>query len=329
MIIPQLEGRLLPDSSDEYLYLLLDGSKVTDLERELYQRLGNPLYEPIYLFAPWNSLRELSPCLVQLSLIDKDYQSLLTWFIDNSDKKWGYLFCSTSPLEAQAEILRRQINITTPYGSKVLYKLANPESAWRLFSAKTPFLWQGVKRVWIPSAIGWHYLINTDIPKPTDNQDWQLTDVQWSLLGEVSYQNCLDKIAKHLQTWFPDILVNLQEANLQEAKLVSGQASGKEKNIRYWADFARAKGFTLEQDLFYFFNILAYLGETVFLVEGEHLHPEIWQLLHQNSDQTPSQRIAYAAQLAQQAASGLRESRQDKDLSSGTIKASQRQELYS
>ena len=92
MIIPQLEGRLLPDSSDEYLYLLLDGSKVTDLERELYQRLGNPLYEPIYLFAPWNSLRELSPCLVQLSLIDKDYQSLLTWFIDNSDKKWGYLF---------------------------------------------------------------------------------------------------------------------------------------------------------------------------------------------------------------------------------------------
>ncbi|NRD73013.1 DUF4123 domain-containing protein [Shewanella sp. VB17] len=285
MIHPVLDISSLSKLTKQYLYLLLDGSKIEHVEKELYLRLGNPLYQPIYLLKPYDVLKEVTPCLIQLSLANPADNDLLAWFIDNKDKRWGYLFSSKASLDIQTERLRRQIQIITPYGSKALYKLADPEAAWRLFSAKSAFLWQGVEQVWIPSTMGWHSLINDHYPLPVDPLLWQLTDTQWHVLGEVSYQNCLNNISKHLHTWFPDTLIKL--AHHQHAR-----------DVRYWADFARAQGFTLEQDLLYFFNVLAYLGEDVFADKGEHLHPEIWPLIHNKSLQTPSQRIAHAAQLA-------------------------------
>lgn len=302
MIIDELTLTALSDNPQEYCYLLLDGSKIEHLEQKLYQFLENPNYEPVYLFEPWNALREVGPCLIQISLSSDLDKRLLGWFIQGEARKHGYLFASLLPLEEQTEHLRSYIQVLSPYKSKVIYKQGDPEVAWRLMSIDTGFLWLNVERAWIPitrpafieeesvesSSTGqWHYLVN---PQKTINpiqQEggamWRLTDAQWALLGEVSYQNLLAKISLHINQWFPELAKRLQQRK-------------HSRDLRFWADFAKEKGFSQEKDIFYFFNVLGYLGEQAVL--NKH-YPNIEILLSEPSQHTPSQRIALAAEKAE------------------------------
>ncbi|TKF31255.1 hypothetical protein FCV50_12000 [Vibrio kanaloae] len=68
---------------------------------------------------------------------------------------------------------------------------------------------------------------------------------------------------------------------------------------------AYAKGFETEQDLLYYFNIIGYLGEEALLKSP---YPSLTLLMDTPSLQTPSQRIAQAASLAEQIANKQKES---------------------
>ncbi|WP_299004820.1 DUF4123 domain-containing protein [uncultured Shewanella sp.] len=316
MIIDELTLTALTEHAKETCYLLLDGSKIDKLEQKLYQFLENPNYEPVYLFEPWNALREVGPCLVQINLTADLDKRLLGWFIQSEARKHGYIFSSLLPLEEQAESLRSYIQVLSPYKSKVIYKQADPEVAWRLMSIDTGFLWLNVERAWIPitppafikkegqkecqkegQKEQWHYLEN---PRKTINpiqQEegalWRLTDAQWALLGEVSYQNLLAKLHLHVQQWFPELAKRLQQPQNERGPNEKDQ---DKRNMRFWADFAKRKGFSQERDLYYFFNLLGYLGEAAVLNKQ---YSDIEQLLSQPCQLTPSQRIALAAEKAE------------------------------
>ena len=56
MVLPEFDL-----DKGEHLYLLLDGGQIPELERQLFEVTDSPVYQPLYLYAPWDSLREVSP----------------------------------------------------------------------------------------------------------------------------------------------------------------------------------------------------------------------------------------------------------------------------
>lgn len=266
-------------SSGEQLYLLLDGARINALEQVLFEQDEGPAYQPIYLYAPWDSLREVSPCLVCAN------PNLLDWFMKHSEPSWGYLLSSRLSLLPLAERFRSLIEVESPYGSRILLKLAMPETMWRLFIDDDPWLWQGVAQVWIPIRLeegpAWQHKAATSGLGAPMGERLRLSDMQWRRLGEVSWLHTLDGIRKHMQTWFP--------ARLQEQPAPTAW-------VAHWADYAYGKGFESERDLLLFFNVMGYLGSSWC---EQDVHPQIKALITDSSVQTPSQRIEQAAELAE------------------------------
>ncbi|PJG57421.1 DUF4123 domain-containing protein [Aeromonas cavernicola] len=277
----------LPDitlAAGERLYLLLDGAQLPALERTLFELIDSPAYQPIYLYAPWDGLREASPLLVAANPV------LLAWYQQQSAKA-GYLLSSYLPLLPLAELLRQVIEVESPYGSRVLLKMAQPEGMARLLVDDTPLLWQGLNQVWLPvrqkilpngPVHWWHKRVSDTLAERQDER-LRLNDQQWARLGEVSWLDTLDTIAQHMRKWFPARLI--QQANQAEW-------------IAYWADWAYGRGFTSAADLLSFFNVLGFIGTEW---HDGNQYPDIHALIIQHSAHTPAQRIAHAVELAETA----------------------------
>ena len=134
----------------ERLYLLLDGGQIPELERQLFEVSDSPAYQPLYLYAPWDSLREVSPCLVEASA------ALLEWF-KGLPANTGWVLASPLALLPLADQLRQLIEVDSPYGSRILLKLAAPETMACLMVDADPWLWWGITQVWLPTRTGWHH----------------------------------------------------------------------------------------------------------------------------------------------------------------------------
>lgn len=267
----------------ERLYLLLDGGQIPCIERTLFEISDSPDYQPIYLHQPWDSLREVSPCLVSAS------RTLLDWFMEKREPSWGYLLSSPLELLALAESLRTLIEVESPYGSRILLKMAKPETMGRLLMDEDPWLWQGIGQVWIPTPEGWQHRQAPPVLAPRQGERLRLTDEQWTRLGEVTWQNTLGAIGRHMEKWFPVRLAEQTDAP---------------RWIAEWAEWGYGRGFQSERDLLLMFNLLGYLGDTVLTpaqqVPGEEDEvDDIRELALNPSSQTPSQRIERAAELAQ------------------------------
>ncbi|MFM1712951.1 DUF4123 domain-containing protein [Aeromonas salmonicida] len=263
----------------ERLYLLLDGARIPELERVLFEQDDAPVYQPIYLYAPWDSLREVSPCLVCAT------PNLLDWFMQNREPSWGYLLSSQLGLLPLAERLRALIEVESPYGSRILLKLAMPETMWRLFMDDEPWLWQDVEQVWIPvrqanQPVWWHKTVSPELGEPVGKQ-FRLSDAQWTRLGEVTWLSTLDAIWRHMNKWFPERLAEQTDAP---------------QWIAEWAEWGYGRGFESTRDLLFFFNVLGYLGTAW---KESDAYPAITALIMRISSLTPSQRIEQAAELAE------------------------------
>lgn len=269
MVLPELDL-----AKEEQLYLLLDGAQIPDLELQLFEVTDKPAYQPLYLYAPWDGLREVSPCLVEAN------SQLLTWF-QAQPTNAGWLLASPLPLLPLADRLRQLIEVESPYGSRILLKLAAPETMACLMVDPEPWLWQGVAQVWLPTRDGWqHWLAKADLATPL-GEKCKLTDPQWVRLGEVSWQNQLESTYRHMEQWFP-------------ARLAEQSDSGAW--IAHWAKQAYQLGFQTERDVLLFFNVLGFLGESWWKGDA---YPVVTKLLTTASAQTPSQRVEQAANWAE------------------------------
>lgn len=268
----------LPDlhlNEDERIYLMLDGARIPALERTLFEVADSPAYQPLYLYAPWDALREVTPCLVEASA------PLLSWF-QKPPANGGWLLASTLPLLPLADQLRQLIEVESPYGSRILLKLAAPDTMACLMVDADPWLWRGIAQVWLPTRAGWqHWQAKAALAEPMGDK-FIITDAQWGRLGELSWQNQLDAAYCHMQAWFPARLSAQRDPPAW---------------IAHWAKQAYQLGFQTERDLLLFFNVLGFVGEGWW--EG-HDYPILTQWLTIPSAQTPSQRVALAASWAEQ-----------------------------
>ncbi|MGY3962015.1 DUF4123 domain-containing protein [Aeromonas popoffii] len=270
MVLPELAL-----ANGERLYLLLDGGQLSELERQLFEVIDSPVYQPLYLYSPWDSLREVSPCLVEAS------EPLLRWF-QQLPANTGWLLASYLTLLPLADQLRQLIEVESPYGSRILLKLAAPETMACLMVDADPWFWQGIAQVWLPTRAGWHHRqVKETLAEPMGDS-CRLTEPQWARLGEVSWQNQLDATYRHMQAWFP-------------ARL-SAQ-SDPQAWIARWAKQAYQLGFQTERDLLLFFNVLGFVGDGWW--EGDD-YPTLTKYLTSPSAQTPSQRVELAANWAEQ-----------------------------
>ncbi|WP_337075956.1 DUF4123 domain-containing protein [Aeromonas veronii] len=270
MVLPEFDL-----AKGEHLYLLLDGGQIPELERQLFEVSDSPAYQPLYIYAPWNSLREVSPCLVAAN------EPLLGWFKSLSANT-GWLLASPMSLLPLADQLRQLIEVESPYGSRILLKLAAPETMACLLVDTDPWYWRGITQVWLLTRTGWHHWqVKETLAEPIGDT-CRLTDVQWARLGEVSWQNQLEATYHHMQAWFP--------ARLSAQRDPQGW-------IAHWAKQAYQLGFQTERDLLLFFNVLGFVGEVWW--QGDD-HPTLTKLLTTPSAQTPSQRVELAASWAEQ-----------------------------
>lgn len=276
MVLPAFEL-----ATGEHLYLLLDGGQIPELERQLFEVTDSPVYQPIYLYAPWDALREASPCLVEAS------PALLNWY-SHGEEEWGYLLSSRLPLLPLAERLRQLIEVESPYGSRILLKMAQPDGMFRLLIDDEPWLWQGIEQVWIPvhrlrrphSPAEWWNKKVSKLELPV-GKSLRLSDAQWARLGEVTWLNTLNDVWRHMEKWFPERL---------------GEQVDAPQWVAEWAEWGYGKGFESTRDLLFFFNVLGYLG-TAWKESGAY--PAITVLIVRVSSLTPSQRIEQAAELAE------------------------------
>lgn len=270
MVLPELDV-----AKGEHLYLLLDGGQLPELERKLFEVTDSPVYQPLYLYAPWDALREVTPCLVEAN------SQLLAWFQEQAANV-GWLLASPLSLMPLADHLRQLIEVESPYGSRIMLKLAAPKTMACLLVDSDPWFWQGIAQVWLPMDDGWlHRRVKTDLPQ-LPGKKCKLTDPQWARLGEVSWQNQLESIHHHMAQWFP---IRLAEQSDPRAW------------IARWANQAYQLGFQSERDQLLFFNVLGFLGDKWW---GSHDYPELTALLTIPSVRTPSQRVEQAACWAEQ-----------------------------
>lgn len=271
--IPKPLPKIKPKHGED-LYLILDGSQINDLEKLLYEIEGNPLYLPIYLNEPWRQLKEVTPCVIRAN------KSIYDWFISNASINQGYFFSSQADIETIADSFRSLIQVQSPYGSNVFFKMAHGEAAKILFQDKNPDIWKTIGQVWIPTRSGWYYDENPqDLHNPSGSIII-LNDEQWKKLGQISWQNTLEKIENHLTKWFSESLPKVEPAWLQQ----------EAKN-------AYNKGFSSERDLLLYFNVFGFLGINTL---DDTRHAEIQALINVPSLETPSQRIQKASSLAEQ-----------------------------
>ena len=103
--VPEMEMQ-----AQERLYLLVDGAQISHLAQALYALSGELVLEPLYLFPPFEQLKEVSPYLVLAT------DTVKAWFLEQNQGLAGFFFASLDSIEDIAEQLRRLIQVESPYG---------------------------------------------------------------------------------------------------------------------------------------------------------------------------------------------------------------------
>lgn len=270
-------------------YLLLDGVSVEGLSRKLYEWSENPIFEPLYLGTEWHELLDLSPCLVVLS---GQHDPIMQVFIDNAAREWGYLIFSAESQLNIIEHLRWLICVQPRNGDPVMLRLADPAVMNALLThAETrpsTHLFGPIEQLCTADALGltWcqHRRLGQNM-QPDYRHQYRLSAAEEDALAEVSFRQTVQGLSQHMQHYFSHYVAS---ASHEEQML----------RIRALADDAYKRGFSSAREITLYANLIGYLGDNVFSE-----HPDLAQLLSSASDETPTQRLEYAAQLAQQRAS--------------------------
>ncbi|MDH1263803.1 DUF4123 domain-containing protein [Pseudomonas sp. GD03944] len=277
----------LPWNTDAYL--LLDGVSVEGLSRKLYEWSENPQFEMLYLETRWAELADVSPCLIRLS---GPHDPALTQFLEHAEDEWGYLIFST---ESQANIikhLRWLVCVQPEHGDPVMLRLADPAVMNALLAQtetrRGTYLLGPVEQCCIADALSitWHqHRRPGDIMQPDYKHHYQLSETEENALAEVSFRQTILGLSEHMRRHFP-------------AYGAGAAHTERMAKVRALADEAYKRGFSSAREITLYANLFGYLGDNAL-----REHPDLAQLLDTASNETPTQRLEHAAQLAQQRAS--------------------------
>ena len=258
--------------SHEACFLILDGSQIEKLELLLLQQdLQLQAIFPLR-FLP---LREVSPFIIKLT------PTVMSWFTQYNQANVGYIISSDANIDQLATILSDFFEVLSPYGSKVFFKVGQPEAMNVILNDQECHIWAAISKAWLPTREGWISLCHDEkIDIREKPKAYHLSDQQWKQLGDITRRNTVEKVHQHLSTYFPEAL---QQHNYPLLW------------VKEWVQKAHDMQFETDTDVLHFFNILALLGENVLKTDR---YPHIKQLLETASAQTPSMRVAKADELA-------------------------------
>ncbi|CAM3648608.1 hypothetical protein VA7868_04628 [Vibrio aerogenes CECT 7868] len=270
----QIPDIYAPDQ--QTLYLLVDGGQIKNIAQSLYQIPEVPPLEPVYIHAPHDELKDVSPYLVTAT------DDVKRWFWAQDNPTAGFFFSSSFSLTDIGDWFHQLIQVLSPYGSDVYLKMAHSEVAWVLLESQAWCFWHPMQKAWLPTRLGWKVLERPEMEEITHPFPYKLNDLQWEQFGQIMWRNLLESLDIFITEEFPHLKMQHDDFDLW-----LGQAA----NVAYQL------GFTTECDQLHYFNVIGLLGERA--VTAESPWPDIGTLIHQISEKTPAQRIETASQLAQ------------------------------
>jgi len=266
---------------DQHAMLLLDGATVADLSLKLSACNPHALRIPLYSGTRFNAISDISPLLV---VIERQDDPVFQFYLEHAAQEWGALLFSHEPEYIVAAHLRKLLTVQVPDGPEVMLRLADPAVVRALLGAENrdERLFGPIETLVTPDCVSgsWHRHTRgvsspSELPKRYD-----LSPEQNAALDAVDLRRATLKLDAHLLEYFPE---RYGAQSLPERWPVLDQ------HVRR----AYAQGFTSQSDLTYYVNVFIWLG-------GSPLeqHPQIARLLDTPSAQSPSARVAAAAELA-------------------------------
>lgn len=265
------------------LYAVLDSVRIPELLRQIYEHDESPVARNLYQGTELDNLHHLAPWVVQVHP-----ESRLPQWLENTvlPEAGGYLFSSNYGIE---EIVQHWSWLRHVWGQGnqlSIGRLHDPDIMTALMQGSEPQeqcqLMGVADRLWVYSRrqTEWQIWQNEQPAFIAQTDFYRLSDRQITHMAEVPVVRLAQQLAEHIRTYFPDRLETDPQAQAER-----------------YIQQARALQFNTRQDQYRYTNILCRLGEEP-VRQGRY--PEIHRLLTQSSAQTPSQRLAQAAELASQ-----------------------------
>lgn len=270
--------------SEQQAYLLLDGATLSDLPERLKKLSPGASTVALYDCAPFTALRDISPRLVAIEQPD---EPIFQFYLQQAHEEWGVLLFSTVPAHDVAQHLRKLLTVELPEGLPVVLRLADAAVAQALFGIADQRLFGPLSCVVMADSVSVNWQCHQprlpecpELPTP-----YRLSPELNAALDRVDRRRALLELDAHLLKYFPE-------------------RHGGETVAQRWPILeqleseAGALGLSSQSELFHYANVMAWLDGTAL-----EQHPSIARLLHTPSLQSPSERIALAADLAQHWAS--------------------------
>ncbi|MHC8351279.1 DUF4123 domain-containing protein [Pseudomonas sp. RT4P38] len=270
--------------SEQQAFLLLDGATLSNLPERLKQLDPGASSVALYDCAPFTALRDISPLLVAIEQPD---EPIFQFYLQQAHEEWGVMLFSTAPAHDVAQHLRKLLTVELPEGLPVVLRLADAAVAQALFGSGDQRLFGPLSCVVTADGVevNWQQHQPRLAECPELLTPYRLSPELNAALDRVDRRRALLELDAHLLNYFPE-------------------RHGGETVAQRWpmleqleAD-AGALGLSGQSELLHYANIMAWL-------DGSSLdqHPHINRLLHTPSLQSPGERIALAADLAQRWAS--------------------------
>ncbi|WP_143097621.1 DUF4123 domain-containing protein [Modicisalibacter xianhensis] len=241
---------------EQQAFLLLDGVRIKELPRRLYEWSDGRLEaDLLYAGTPWSSVSNVSPWLVQLS--GSDDPILQHYLAEGLKPEWGYLIISEASLLEMADHLRRLIQVVHPNGAPMLLRLADPAAITALLSpesspAQAP--WGPIGKLIAPNAVTeewecWSPVQDEAAPLLPDIEGYHLTDAQLKRLQGCDLRRDTRQIMAFVDQHCPGWLPNLEKSQLYD-------------HLTNIIQEARSLGFSAPRELALLCTLMARLGIT-------------------------------------------------------------------
>ncbi|KNH44218.1 DUF4123 domain-containing protein [Pseudomonas lini] len=270
--------------SEQQAFLLLDGTTFSDLPQRLKKLSPAVSTVALYDSAPFTALRDISPLLVEIPHPD---EAVFQFYLQQAHEEWGVLLFSPLPAHDVAQHLRKLLTVELPEGLPVVLRLADAAVAQALFDSGDQRLFGPLSCVVMADSVSAHWQRHQPrLPEcPALPTPYRLSHELNAALDRVDRRRSLLELDAHLLNYFPE-------------------RHGSETVAQRWPMLeqleaeAGALGLSSQSELLHYANVVAWLGDTAL-----EQHPSIAHLLHTPSLQSPGERVALAADLAQRWAS--------------------------
>ncbi|MBF8224181.1 DUF4123 domain-containing protein [Halomonas sp. 328] len=218
--------------SEQRVYLLLDGVRVEQLARRLYEwSEGHLEADLLYAGTPWSDVDKVSPWLVQLAGAE---DPVLRHFLEEGlAPEWGYLIASACDLTELGDHLRGLIQVVHPSGVPMLLRLADPAVIAALLEADSSpaqVPWGPIQTLLAPDAVTetwqcWSPAMTEAESLPRDGA-YRLSEPQLERLQACDRRRdtrqLMAFVDRHCRDWLPDTGTPQRHARLtaiiQEAR---------------------------------------------------------------------------------------------------------------